>query len=179
MRREIVAARKNVVFAVALLALGIAGVALAGMTSSSSPRLGATVINVTLLEGKTSVAPTLRLSATTLTAGKVTLVVVNKGKTAHGLAIMGDGLNAKRTPTLAVGKTARLTVTLSAGMYHLWDPVKSSMTRAKFITVKAAKSGSSGGGGSVYTPPASGGGGGGGGTSTGMTMTGDDGCDHM
>jgi len=175
-----VRARKNIVLAIALLGMGLAGVALAGIragTTATTPRAGVTVVNITVVEGKLAIAPTLKLSATTLPAGKITLVVVNKGKTSHGLAIMGSGLSPKRTPTLAVGKTARLTVTLKAGMYHLWDPVKSSMSRARFITVKAASTnsgGGGGGGGGVITVPPSGGGG----TSTGMTMTGDD-CDHM
>ena len=143
--------------AVALAAASLA-VASTRIQASSS---AATVVNVTVLEGKLKIAPTLKLSATTLPAGLITLVVVNKGKTSHGLAIMGSRFPPKRTPTLAVGKTARITVTLKAGIYHLWDPVQSSMNRAKMLTVNAVKtssSGSSGGsfGGSGYTPPPSG-----------------------
>jgi hypothetical protein len=159
-----VAGRKHFVFAIALLALGFAGVALAGITTGSSTRAGSTLVNVALLDGKLSV------SATRLPAGKITLVAVNKGKMTHGLAIMGTGLSPKRTPTIGIGKTARLTVTLKAGMYHIWDPVRSSMSHAKMLTVKAASTSSSGtgssGGGGVVT--------GSGGSGTGMTMTGTD-----
>ena len=50
---------------------------------------------------------------------------------------MGETMQPKRTPAIGVGKTVRLTVTLTAGKYHMWDPVTSSMSHAKFITVKA------------------------------------------
>jgi len=171
--------RRNAVIAVALLALGLGGVALAGVATGSSGGSG-TELKVSVLDGRVS------FTTTTLPAGKVTLVVVNKGTTKHALAIMGETMSPKRTPTIAAGKTARLTVTLVAGKYHMWDPVTSSMTHAKFITVKApAKSSSGGGGGSSGSGGGSTGtyGGGGGSTGTGGTTTtmdpGMDGCDHM
>ena len=78
----------------------------------------------------------------------------------------------------------RLTVTLAAGKYHMWDPVTSSMSHARFITVKAPATGSGGTSGSSSTRQrvdagrhrgtGSTGGGGGGTTDPGM-----DGCDHM
>ena len=111
-------------------------VALAGVETDFVRTAGASEIDVSLLEGR------LAVSATTLTAGKITLVAVNKGKLTHGLAIMGTGLSPRRTPTIAVGKTARLTVTLKAGSYHIWDPVRSSMSHAKMLTVKAPKASS-------------------------------------
>jgi hypothetical protein len=172
--------RKNVVLAISVLACGLAGVALAGVGTHSTTRAGATVIDVSVLDGGK-----VKLSATSLPAGKLTLVVVNKGKLTHGLAIMGNGLSPKRTATLAVGKSARLVVTVKAGMYHVWDPVRSSMSHAKFLTVKAAAAASSSGGsygggsygGGAGTTGGSSGSTGGGG---GMDMGGDgmEGCDH-
>src|SRR5262245_31421063 len=168
--------RKNVVNAVGVLALGVAGVAIAGVSSGSSSGATATKVNVSVLDGK------LTLSPTSLPAGKVILVVSNKGKMTHGLAIMGTGFAPKQTPKIAVGKTATLTVNLKAGKYHLWDPVQSSMSHAKFITVKApattgsTKTGGSGSGGTVTMPST--GGGSTGGTTTTMDP-GMDGCDHM
>jgi hypothetical protein len=176
--------RRNALIATALLALGLGGVALAGVTSGSGVAT-AHELRISVTDGKVVV------SKTTLTAGKITLVVVNNGKKKHGLAIMGTTMGAKRTPTIAAGKTARLVVTLAAGKYHVWDPVTSSMSRAKYLTVKApAKSGSSGtgsGGTGSSGAGSSGAGsgstgstGGGGGTtppSTGMDP-GMDGCDH-
>ena len=175
MLRKSLTARKNAVVAVAVLALGIAGVALAGMTAGTNAHATSTIINVTVLDGKVQSAPTLRLSATSLPAGKVTLVVVNKGKTSHALAIMGNGLAPKRTPTLAAGKTARLIVTLAAGMYHVWDPVRSSMSRAKYLTVKKATTSGAGSGSGSY---GSSGSGSSGGTTTTTHDDGMEGCDH-
>ena len=171
-------ARKNATIAVLLLALGLGGVALAGVTSGSGNH-AATELRISLMDGKVTVAKT------TLPAGKVTLIVVNKGTKKHGLAIMGTTMNAKRTPTIAAGKTARLVVTLSAGKYHVWDPVTSSMSHAKYLTVKApataqSGSGSGGTGGSTGGTGSTGGGstgGGGGGTTTTMDP-GMEGCNH-
>ena len=124
-----------------------AGVALAGMTAVPTAGTAPPIVNVTLREGKMKAAPTIRLSATTLPAGPITLVVANRGRTAHGLAIMGNGLSSRRTPILAAGRTARLTVTLKAGSYHVWDPVQSTMSRAQMLTVKAVKTRAGGGSG--------------------------------
>src|SRR5262245_37181189 len=76
--------RKNVVIAVAVLALGVAGVAIAGVSSKSSAGATATKVTISVLDGK------LTLTPTSLPAGKVILVVSNKGKMTHGLAIMGE-----------------------------------------------------------------------------------------
>jgi hypothetical protein len=158
--------RRNIAFTIVLLGLGMGGVALGSVTAGPTPSAARTVVNVTVLEGKVRTAPTLRLSATRLPAGVITLVVVNKGKTRHGLAITGSGLSPKRTPALAVGKKARITVTLKAGVYRVWDPVQGSARGAKTLTVAAVKAGSNGSaggsaGGSRSIPPPSGGGTGG------------------
>jgi hypothetical protein len=177
--------RKNVAIVIALLALGLGGVALAGVGSGSKSS-AVTELKISVRDGG------LTVSKTTLPAGKLTLVVVNKGTKKHGLAIMGTTMAPKRTPAIAAGKTARLVVTLQAGKYHVWDPVTSSMSQAKYLTVKApaksgSGSGSSSGGssGSVVTPSGGsggstgGGGTGGGGTGTGGAMDpGMEGCDH-
>jgi uncharacterized membrane protein YgcG len=150
--------RFHLVFAVLVLGLGLGGVALAQSSGGSSSA------NVTLLDGK------LRISPATFAPGKLTIMVVNAGKLSHGLAIMGTHLQPRRTPTIPSGKTAKLTVTLSAGMYHVWDPVRSSMTHATMLMVKAAKSGTAGstaGNGSVAGSGGSSGGSSGGGTITG------------
>jgi hypothetical protein len=93
---------------------------------------------------------------------------------------MGLGL-VKRTPAIPVGKSLKLTVTLKTGTYHFWDPVRSTMARAVYLTVKGKStttpSGSgSTGSGSTYTPPpppASGSG-----TPTMPMDPGMDGCNH-
>jgi len=77
-----------VIVAALVLGLGLGGVALAQRSSTKA------LLNVTLLDGK------LKVSQTQFAPGKLTLVVVNRGKLTHGLAIMGKGLQPKRTPTI-------------------------------------------------------------------------------
>jgi hypothetical protein len=167
-------ARMNAVIASLVLCLGIAGVAVAGIANRSAT---ATEVDITLRDGKLAVSPT------TFTAGKVILVVTNKGKVAHALAIMGTRLQPRHTPTLKSGKSATLTLTLVIGKYHVWDTITSSMSRATMLMVKAPKTsvitsgGSTSGGttsggttsGGSTSPPAGPGGG------TG-TLTTDDPC---
>ena len=175
---------RNALIAIALLGLGLGGVALAGVATGSHGSASGSELKISVLDGRVTFA------TTTLPAGKVTLVVVNKGTKKHALAIMGEAMSPKRTPAIAVGKTARLVVTLAAGKYHMWDPVTSSMSHAKFITVKAPKtsgtggsSGSTGSTGSSGSGSSSSGSSGGGGTGGGgggtPTDPGMDGCDHM
>jgi uncharacterized membrane protein YgcG len=174
--------RRNAALAIALLALGLTGVALAGVTTRTAETAGS-LLNISVRDGG------LTVSTKTLSSGKVTLVVVNKGTKKHGLAIMGTGFAPKRTPTIAAGKTARLVVTLKAGRYHVWDPVTSSMSRATYLTVKAPVAAkSSGGGGTGGTssgsgagssyPPSGGTGSTGGGGGAGGMDPGMEGCDH-
>ena len=176
MSRQSVRGRLHIAGAILVLALGLGGVALAQHSRSSVQ------VNVTLLDGK------LKVSPTTFPAGILSLFVVNQGKQSHALAIMGTGLQPKRTPTLTSGKSARLNVVVKVGMYHVWDPVRSSMSHATMLMVKAAatssgKPSSSGSGGTTssgsggLSPGATGGGGtGGGGT---MPMDPNDPCAGM
>jgi hypothetical protein len=166
-------ARMNAVIASVVLGLGIAGVAVGGIANRAATT---TEVDVTLRDGRLAVSPI------TFKAGKVLLVVTNKGKLAHALAIMGTRLQPKHTPTLKSGKSATLTLTLVSGKYHVWDTITSSMSRATMLTVKPSTvlvvgSGSTSGGstsggttsGGSTSPPAGPGGGSG-------TLTTDDPC---
>lgn len=172
MSGQLVHRRTHVVVAVSVLALGLGGVAVA------QHRSGAAQVNVTILDGGK-----LTVSPTSFTAGKVTLVVVNKGRLTHGLAIMGLGLGATRTPTLSTGKTAQLTVTVKVGKYHVWDPVRSSMSHATMLMAKSAATGggSTGSSGSTTSTGSSstGSGVGGGTTGTAGAVDSTDPCDGM
>src|SRR5262249_20137806 len=110
--------------AVAILALVLAAVAAARPATVSQ-------VHVTLTDGKLVVSPK------SFTARPVTLVVVNKGKLSHALAIFGAG-KLKRTATLKPDATAKLTLQTSSGTYKVWDPVRSSLSHALVVTVKPA-----------------------------------------
>jgi hypothetical protein len=137
-------------------------------------------VDVSLANGK------LTFSTKTLPKGPVMFVVVNKGKSTAAFAAMGLGL-MEETTTIRPGKSAMLALTLKSGTYHFWDPVRSTMEKAVYLSVKGSAptgSGSTGGGstgggsggGGGYTPPP-GGGSGGGTTPPPMDHAGD-GCDH-
>jgi hypothetical protein len=137
------AVRVTVVLVSVLLGAGTAGAA-PGSETAAPPRTAGTVVRVTVLDGKARAAPTLRLSATALPAGAVTLVIVNRGATRHAVAIGGAGLAPRRTPVLAAGAKARITVMLAAGVYRVWDPVRGGPKSAKALTVRTAVSGGAG-----------------------------------
>ena len=127
MPREAIRSRTNLVAAVLVLALGFGGVALAQRSSGTND------VNITLLDGRLTVVPT------TLRAGKITLVIANRGRVSHAFAIMGTNLQRKGTSELASGKTVTLTVTLKVGSYRVWDPAHSSVSHAKTVKVTARK----------------------------------------
>ena len=154
--------RSHILLVVLVLGLGLGGVALAQVTSGSS------TANVTLMDGK------LKISQTTFPPGVLTLVVSNQGKLSHGLAIMGAQLKPKETPTIGSGKSAKLTVKLGIGMYHIWDPVRSSMSHATMLMVKFGKTGGStpASGGNPVAGGGTGGSSGGGSSGSGGTIAG-------
>jgi nitrite reductase (NO-forming) len=89
----------------ALVIAVLGALALAGVASASRAHATATV-TVIATDFK------FKLSPLTVKAGMVTFKVVNKGKVMHDFKIDG-----KRTPVLAPGKSATLTVTLKNGKY--------------------------------------------------------------
>ena len=67
-------------------------------------------------------------------AGTVTFVIRNASRHAHDFRLRGGGIT-RRTPMLAPGRTARLTVRLKAGVrYALWcAPHADKGMRASFV----------------------------------------------
>ncbi len=90
---------------VVICAAAIAGVAAPAMAARS--HASAASVSVVATEFKFKVTP-----ATVATAGAVTFTVKNSGKLSHDFKIGG-----KKTPLIAPGKSAKLTVTLKAGKY--------------------------------------------------------------
>jgi len=136
------------VMVAAILAVALAGAALAGMAALAATKTAR--LTVTEVEYK------LTLSRTHLAAGKTTLVVVDKGKLAHSLSISGPGLKKRLiASTIMPGTSRSVTVTLKAGTYTLWCPQPGHAALGMKTTFKAGSSttGSTGGtttGGSAW-----------------------------
>jgi uncharacterized cupredoxin-like copper-binding protein len=105
MHPSLSAARLGAGVALAVAAFAVAGPALAG--PSHAGRAAGTSIKVTATEFKFALSPA------SVKAGSVTFTLVNKGKLGHDFWIAG-----KKTPLVAPGKSAKLTVTLKAGKYQ-------------------------------------------------------------
>jgi hypothetical protein len=146
--------RKRYAAAAAAFTIALGGAAVGGVVAHAQ----AAVPTVTVALKEFKITPALKLRA-----GKVTLVVVNKGKLPHALQVSGPGVSAK-TGMLAAGKTARLTVMLKDGSsYKLWCPVGNHAALGMQLTAKlgAATAGTGGTGAGGTTS--------GGGTTTGGT----------
>jgi hypothetical protein len=122
------------VTAVWVLALGLAGVGFAG----TARHVIVAKVTVTFTDAKLTVYPG------GLRAGTATFVVVNKGQKLHVLAITGPGLKGVRTPKLAAGKSATLTVKLRTGAYMLSDPIGIGSLKTSWLMVNPSSSVSSG-----------------------------------
>jgi hypothetical protein len=86
----------------------------------------------------TEVEYKLTLSRSHLSAGKITLVVVNKGKLAHSLEISGPGLKKRLIAgTIMPGTSRSVIVTLKAGSYALWCPVPGHAALGMKTTLKS------------------------------------------
>jgi len=124
------------------LCVGIAWLpttASAGITEQSA----AAKVTVTFTDTKLVVTPAR------LESGIATLVVVNKGRKTHVLAISGPGMNRAKTQKVAAGKRATLTLTLTTGAYELADSASSGV---RWLVVSPAAVVSSTGNGSVTVP---------------------------
>ena len=123
-----------------MLALGLAGVALAAGTRASVAQ-----VTVTFTDS------TLHVSPTTPSSGTTTFVVLNKGKKTHLLLVKGPGVKGARTAKLAAGASAKLTVTLLPGDYILSDPIGLGAYNVMFLDVIKATTVSAKGSSSVDT----------------------------
>ncbi len=147
--------------AVAVVASACGG----GTTNSSSPTTAGTTPSAPASTSATSGVTTvtvqmsefrLDFSQNTFAPGNYNFVATNVGRAPHALEIDGPGVTDQRTPgVVAAGQSATLTVTLSAGSYHVYCPVghHKEMGMETHITVGSA-------GGSTTAPgPTSGSGG--------------------
>lgn len=102
-----------VFFVAALAACG--GTTTPGTTPP--PSSGGATVDVSETEFKISMP-------TTISAGTVTFHVTNNGTAVHAFEIQGNGIDEK-TPDINPGKSADLTVTLTAGSYRVFCPIDS------------------------------------------------------
>jgi len=118
----------SVLIVLSVLALGLVGVGLAGVTRHDA----AANVNVTFTDTK------LVVSHGTVQAGPATFVVVNKGRKSHVLTISGPGIVGVRSQEVKSGKSARLTVTLRKGAYMLADRIIRGSSSVRWLVVAAA-----------------------------------------
>ena len=77
----------------------------------------------------------IRLSEDSLTAGSVTIEVVNEGSATHDLKVERDGDDVGGTESIAPGSTTTLTVDLEAGEYVFYCSVGNHRARGMEVTV--------------------------------------------
>ncbi len=117
--------------AAAAFAVALGGAAIGGAVAAAQATTP--TVKVTMQE--------FRLTAPAkLPVGRVTIVAVNSGKLSHALAIRGPGVNV-RTPIVAPGRSARLSVSLKTGSYTLWCPVGNHASAGMKLTVRVAAAG--------------------------------------
>jgi hypothetical protein len=97
---------------VSMLLLALVATAVAGARHSSISTVTVTVND-----------KTIRASSTAPASGKTVFVVVNRGKKPHAIEVEGPGVKGIRTPKLAAGARAKVSVTLRPGAYVLSDPI--------------------------------------------------------
>jgi len=119
--------RPGAAIALAVLALGLVGVALAAATD----RVTVAKVTVTFTDTK------LVVSHGSLQAGPATFVVVNHGQKLHTLTISGPGLQGARTRAVAAGRSATLTVALRKGAYMLSDRARAGSSVVSWLMVSA------------------------------------------
>ena len=88
-------------------------------TTAPAPKSTSVAKSVSVSESEWKIA----LPSTTVTAGKYTFEVKNKGQIPHDLTINGPGVSNEKTPVFGPGKTEKLTVELKSGSYDFYCSV--------------------------------------------------------
>jgi hypothetical protein len=115
--------------ALAVLALGLVGVALAGVTKDVATTPS---VKVTFTDTK------LVVSHGVVEAGAATFVVANKSHRPRVFTISGPGMRNGRIQKISSGKSAKLTVTLRKGAYMLADQDPRSPAAIRWLLVGPA-----------------------------------------
>lgn len=112
--------------------------------ASATPALGTNTQASTATVAVTATEFKFNLSKTSVPHGTVVFTVVNEGKIAHNFFI-----NGKSTPLVSPGKSAKLTVTLSAGKFlyvctvpgHAAAGMKGTLTRSRSLEARVSPGG--------------------------------------
>jgi hypothetical protein len=115
-----------------VLALGVLGVALAGVERSA---LATEVKVVFTADRKLTVRPA------GVQAGPVTFVLVNKGRQLGVFAVKGPGVDGVRTLKVKPGHIATLNVKLKSGQYLLWDQARNGNSSVRRFMVQSPTAG--------------------------------------
>ena len=129
-------------------------------SKKSAPATSTGGNNVSLSETEFKINPA---SPSVKKTGKVTFTVKNEGTITHAFNVEGPGIKETRTPDIAPGKSATLTIDAKkAGSYEFYCPIDGHKAKGMKGELKVAS-----GGGSSSSSKSGGGGGGGGGGTTG------------
>ena len=101
-----------------LAAAGCGGGGSSSTEGSTSTTASAETITISETDFKLDPSP-----VTIDAAGTYTFKAVNNGGTDHALTVEGNGLEEKRTDTIAAGQSASITVDLKAGTYRMYCPI--------------------------------------------------------
>ena len=80
----------------------------------------------------------IELPSTSISPGKYTFDLTNKGHVGHDLVIDGPGVSDEKTPVIDAGKTAKLSVDLKSGTYDFYCSVPGHKQAGMDVKVKVA-----------------------------------------
>jgi uncharacterized cupredoxin-like copper-binding protein len=80
----------------------------------------------------------IELPGESLSPGKYTFDLTNKGHIGHDLVIDGPGVSDEKTPVIGAGKTAKLTVDLKSGTYDFYCSVPGHKQAGMDVKVKVS-----------------------------------------
>ena len=112
-------------------------------TTQSTTTATSTAATTTAPAGPTSVPVSesewkVALPSTSLSPGKYTFELTNKGHIPHDLTIDGPGVSNEKTPVIDAGKTAKLSVELKSGTYDFYCSVPGHKQAGMDVKVKVS-----------------------------------------
>ncbi len=132
---------RSIVMCTALALTAATGFAVSSQLTAPASARPATIVPYTVVLNDSGIllldAGNAPVPASGITSAPAVLTVINRGSGAHVLTITGPGVVGKHTPSLAKGKSTRLSVTFQVGSYSLID---TTSHRSLKLLVTAPKS---------------------------------------